>query len=46
MFDATFSDVSGIRVLCAIFIKMSTLGSNGRGYRTRAHTRVVKGLKL
>ena len=42
MFDAAFSDVSGIRVLCATFIKMATLGSNGRGYRTRGHARVVK----
>ena len=33
-------------VLCATFIKMATLGSNGCGYRTRAHARVVKGLKL
>ena len=33
-------------VLCATFIKMATLGSNGRGYRTRALARVVKGLKL
>ena len=46
MFDAAFSDISGIRVPCATFIKMATLGSNGRGYRTRAHARVVKGLKL
>ena len=43
MFDAAFSDVICIRVLCATFIKMATLGSNGHGYRTRAHVRVVKG---
>ena len=43
MFDEAFSDVSGIHVLCATFIKMATLGGNGRGYRTRAHVRVAKG---
>ena len=39
-------DTSCTVVPCATFIKMATLGSNGRGYRTGAHARVVRGLKL